>query len=222
MLPVIIQILPVALATAVVPVLIIMTLLIVAGEGGARNGVLFLLGVFLMRLVHGLVYSFLITPDPDAEGGRPLFLSLLLIVLGTVMLVSALKTLLKEGDPEAPPPGWMARIDGMSGGTSFLMGVGITAVGVKMWLFSLSVVSTIRAAGLSFAEGAVVFLVYGVLAIALLALPVLAALLAPAWADRNLGRMTDFMQRHDRAISFAVYLIFGALFLTSGVSGLSG
>jgi len=51
---------------------------------------------------------------------------------------------------------------------------------------------------------------------------VLIAVIAPAWSDKNLGALSNWMERHNRAITIAVSLIFGILFFYKGYTGLWG
>ena len=222
---VLVSILPIAIGTAVVPVLLIIVLLLLAGENGTTKAGLFVIGAFVMRLIHGLVFAFVLRPNADTpvqESGTGWVLSTLLLVLGTLMLVSALRTLLTDVDPDAPPPKWMAMLDGITPGKAFLMGMGVTAIAVKMWLFSMSVVGTISTAGLSTIEGVLVFVIYDLLAVSLAAIPVLLSMIAPAWSDTNLDRLSAWMNKHNRAITITVSLVFGLVFFYNGYTGLWG
>lgn len=223
---VLVEILPIIIGTAVVPVLLMMVLLLLAAESGRAKAALFVLGAFVMRFIQGLLFGFFLRPDPNAPppaaDGPGLILSTLLLVLGTLMLVSALKSLLTEADPDAPPPKWMAMLDGLTPGRAFLMGLGVTAIAVKMWLFSMGVVSTIFAAGLDTAEALLTFLIYGLLAVSPSLAVLLLSLLAPTWADANLDRLSGWMSDHNRAITIAVALIFGVVFFYKGYMGLWG
>jgi hypothetical protein len=221
---VLVSILPIIIGTAVVPVLLIIVLLLLAAENGTAKAAMFVLGAFVMRLIHGLVFGFLLRPDADAPADEDpgVVLATLLLVLGTLMLVSALKSLLTDVDPDAAPPKWMAMLDGTSPGRAFLMGLGMTAIAVKMWLFSMAVVGEITSAGLGTAAAVLVFVIYDLLAVSPAATVVLLSVVAPAWADRNLDRLSAWMAAHNRAITIAVSLVFGLLFFYKGYMGLWG
>ena len=216
---------PVVIGTAVVPVLLIIVLLLLAGENGTAKAGMFVLGAFVVRLIQGLIFGFFLRPDPNSpvdDSGMGPILATILLVLGTLMLISALKSLLTEVDPDAPPPKWMAMLNGITPGKAFLMGAGVTAIMAKMWLFSMSVVSTITEAGLGTTEGFFTFLIYDLLAVALMAIPVLLALIAPTWANTNLDRLSAWLGKYNRAITIAVSVIFGAIFFYQGYVGLWG
>jgi hypothetical protein len=116
----------------------------------------------------------------------------------------------------------MAMLDGISPGRAFLMGLGMTAIAVKMWLFSMAVVGEITSAGLGTAAAVLVFVIYDLLAVSPAATVVLLSVVAPAWADRNLDRLSAWMAAHNRAITIAVSLVFGLLFFYKGYMGLWG
>ncbi len=106
---VIVSLLPLIVGAALLPVWIIMALFLLRGEGGVLKAAAFAAGAMTVRVVQGVLFGFVFGAATDASGesGASLITSTLLLVLGILMLISAVRKWRKEEDPDAPPPKWM-------------------------------------------------------------------------------------------------------------------
>ena len=219
---VLVDLLPLMIGAAVVPIPIIIVLLLLSNQGGLLKGAAFVGGAIVVRLAQGIVFGFVFTSDPAAtsETGGNLIVSTLLIVLGILMLIAAYKKWDKEDDPDAPPPKWMAALGGLSAPKAFGVGAALVAIAAKQWVFTLSAIGVIGQAQLAPPAGIGLFLVYVLAAQAFGLVAVIAYAVAPQPAGRALARASQWLERNDRRILIAFSLIFGLFFLFKGVTGL--
>ncbi len=68
-------------------------------------------GATLMRLVQGVLFGYVLGSSGEGDGRIS---SLLLLLMGILLWITAIKKWRKEDDPDGPPPKWMSSIDGMS------------------------------------------------------------------------------------------------------------
>lgn len=220
---VLVSILPMIIGSALVPVQIIMVILLLTSEKqGPLKAILFVLGMTLVRILQGLLFGFVLPSGNGtaADEGPAIIKSTLLLVLGLLLLITAYKKFRHEPDPDAPPPKWLEMIANASPLTALAMGGGLILIAAKLWVFTLSALSTIREAGLGQTDSAIVFLLFILLAQTLLIIPILIRLLFPTKAAASLGAFGDWLEVHNDTIVMVVSLVFGLLFLYQGVSGL--
>jgi hypothetical protein len=217
-------IVPLTIATALVPIQIVVTILLL------RRSVLCALawigGMTAARLVQGVVFGFVLTSadTTDGDGSGPV-VSTLLLVVGLLFLTKAVRTLFDgpDGDDDHEdddaPPGWLDRIDRTGAGGAFLLGAGLMAVSVKFWAFTLNVIAAISAAEVEQGQAIAAFVAYVVLAnvVSLVLLGV--TVTAPAAAHRLLDGLSDWMTAHSRAIIIVVGLVFGTWFVAQALDG---
>lgn len=219
-----VELLPLIVGAAVLPIWIIIGLLLLRGEGGLRKAAAFSAGAIAVRLVQGLLFGRVFGAAAEdggaAESGA--IASTLLLVVGIVLLITAVRKWRKEEDPDAPPPRWMAILDGMSAARSFGIGALLMALAVKQWVFTLSAIAVIEQAGLSQGANQRVYLVFVLAAQSLVLAPVIVSALAPARSTAMLGKLLGWLERHNRAITIAVSSVFGVWFLGKGIAGLVG
>jgi hypothetical protein len=221
---VLISLLPMIIGSALVPLQIIMVILLLTGEKqGPLKAIMFVLGMTLARILQGLLFAFVLGDSGDvADDGPATIRSTLLLVLGILLLITAYKSYRNEPDPDAPPPKWLTMLEGASPLMSLAMGGGLILIAAKLWVFTLGALSTIRTAGLDQTESTIAFLLFILLAQSLLIIPILIRLLFPAKAGTALGTFGDWLEAHNSQIVVVVSLVFGALFLYQGVTGLLG
>jgi hypothetical protein len=221
---VLIELLPLMIAAAIVPVPIITVLLLLGNEDGLSKGAALVGGAIVVRLLQGLVFGLLLASDPEAstEAGGNLIVSVLLMLVGIVMLIAAYRKWDKEEDPDAPPPKWMAALGGLSTLKAVGIGAGLVAISTKQWVFTLSAIGVLNSAQLGPPASLALFLIY-VLAAQVFGLAVvIASMVAPRRAGSALARANTWLERNNRTILVAASLIFGLYFLFKGVTGLIG
>ena len=221
---VIVQMLPLIVGAAVVPIWIIMVLFLLRSEGGLLKAAAFAAGAILVRLAQGILFGYVFGKSAEASGesGSSVIVSTLLLVIGILMLIAAFKQWRKEDDPDAPPPKWIAAVSGLSAAKAFGMGALLVAIAAKQWVFTLSAIGVIGQAQLSQAENVMAFLFYVLAASSLVLAPIIVYAVAPTQSAKSLDAAQGWLERHNRVIVIAISLIFGLLFLWKGIAGLIG
>ena len=221
---VIVNLLPLIIGAAVVPIWIIIVLLLLSNKGGVLKASAFVAGIIAVRLAEGVVFGYIFRGDPAASSdeGAGLIVSTLLLVIGILMLVTAFRQWRKEDDPDAPPPKWMAAISGLSAPKAFGMGALLVAIAAKQWVFTLSAIGIIGEAQLEPPTSVGLFLFYVLAAQSLVLIPIVAYAIAPTQSAKTLDAARQWLEQYNRTIVIAISLIFGIFFLWKGVTGLIG
>jgi threonine/homoserine/homoserine lactone efflux protein len=223
--PVIFSLLPVIIGSAVVPVQIIIDILLLKSpKQGLLKASAYVVGMTTMRLLQGLIFGLILTGGASAtaedSSGKGLIVSTLLLVLGIFFLITAYKMWRKDDDPDAPPPKWLAMIESLTPLKAFGIGFGLMLIGAKFWVFTLTALAVIGEANLGQPSSTIVYLLFVLLAESLLLLPILVRIVLPSQSKAILDGISDWLNRHNRAIVIVVSLVFGLLFLNQGASGL--
>jgi hypothetical protein len=221
---IIVYLLPLVIGAALLPAWIILALFLLRGEGGVRKALAFAAGAMTVRLVQGVLFGYVFGAVADAygESGSNLITSTLLLVVGLVMLISAVTKWRKEADPDAPPPKWMAVLGGLSALQAFGVGALLMALSIKQWVLTLSAIAVIEQGELSPAGNVLAYLLFVVAAQSLVLAPILVSAVAPTQAAGMLDAMQGWLERNCRVIVITVLLIFGVWLLWKGISGLIG
>jgi len=221
---VIVYLLPLIVGAALLPTWIILALFLLRGEGGVRKALAFAAGAMMVRLVQGVLFGYVFgtAADTYGESGSNLITSTLLLVVGIVMLITALMKWRKEEDPDAPPPKWLAILGGLSALQAFGIGALLMALDVKQWVLTLSAIAVIEQAQLSHTGNVLTYLLFVVAAQSLVLAPILVSAVTPTHAARMLDAMQGWLERNSRVIVITVLLIFGVLLLWKGINGLIG
>lgn len=217
---VITPLLPFIIGSALVPLqIIVIVLLLTSEKRGPLKAILFVLGMTLVRLAQWGLFGVVLAGDPaDSAERSGWFKAGLLVALGIMLLVTAYKKWAKEPDPDAPPPKWLAMLDGVTPPRALLFGAGFILIAPKLWVFTLGAISVISEAGLEPRGGTIAFLVYMLLAQSLLLLPILIRLLLPRQAAGWLRAFGGWLEKYNDPIVMVVSLVFGVLFLYQGLS----
>ena len=216
------SLIPFIIGSAVVPIqIIVVTLLLTSAQRGPLKAIAFVLGMTLARLAQGVLFGFVLTGgsgDPADADSSGVVKATALTVLGLLLLITAYKKWAKEPDPDAPPPKWLAMLEGVTPLRALLLGAGFVLIAPKLWVFVLGAISAIGEAQLGRPASTWTFLLFILLAQSLLLIPILIRLLMPQRAKSLLASLADWMKRYNDPIVIAISLIFGALFLYQGLS----
>lgn len=221
----VVTLIPLIVGSAIVPVQIIVTILLLRAPGGRVAGLAWVAGMTTVRLLQGLVFGLILGSRGVATGATGddasnVIVSVVLLVLAVLFYVVVAKQLFRHPDEDAPPPRWMAMLDGVSPGKAFALGFGLVAISAKFWVFTLAAIAAIGAAALGQPGATIAFLLYVALAESILLAAVGFAYAAPARADAALGRFSGVLERYNRPIMIVLGLVFGTWFLVKGLSGL--
>lgn len=216
------DLLPFIIGSAVVPLqIIVVTLLLTSEKRGPLKAIAFVLGMTVARLVQGVLFGLVLTGgsgDPADAGNSGVVKATALTVLGLLLLITAYKKWAKEPDPDAPPPKWLAMLDGLTPVRALLVGAGFVLIAPKLWVFILGAISAIGEAQLDQPESTRTFLLFILLAQSLLLIPIAIRLLIPRRAKTLLASLAEWLKRYNDPIVIAISLIFGVLFLYQGIS----
>ena len=144
-----VSLLPFILGSALLPIQIIIVILILnSPHQGVLKASAYVGGMTLMRLLQGLVFGLILSCSElaDDEQGKSLVALTLITVLGILLLVTAYRQWRTEDDPDAPPPKWMAMIDGLTPLKALGFGFGLLLICGKCWVFILGAIGEIAEA----------------------------------------------------------------------------
>jgi hypothetical protein len=221
---VLVDLLPVMVGAAVVPLYPIIVLLLLQSEGGLGTAVAFVSGGIAMRVAQGVVFGVVLGAAMAANGedGQQLIASTLLLVIGILLLVTAFKKWRKDEDSDDPPPKWMTGISSLTGLRAIGAGALFVTIAVKQWVFTLSAISIIAGAELGGSTGASLYLFYILTTQILVLPPILFYAIAPQRAAKPLQTAQGWLERNNRVIVMTVSFIFGLWFSYKGITGLLG
>lgn len=216
--------LPLALASAVVPVQITLTVLLL--RSSVATGAAWVGGMTATRLAQGVLFGVVFAgagaAAPEGQSGPGPVVSGVLLVVAVLFLTKAVKELLGGGgeDEDAPPPRWMQLTASVTAGKAFLLGAGYVAVAAKLWVFTLGAIGAVDEAGHGPAASVALFLLFVVLAECIPIAVVAYAGLRPVTSQALLERVSDWLVRNDRPIVIVLGLVFGVWFLLKALQGL--
>ncbi|WP_088891799.1 GAP family protein [Leptolyngbya ohadii] len=221
---VLISLLPFIIGSAVVPVQIIVSLLLLKSpDQGLLKAVGFVSRMTITRLFQGLIFGFILSESSAiaaGENSKNPVISTLLLVLGILLLIAAYKKWRGEDDPDDSPPKLLTMIDNLTPLKAFGVGLGLPLIAAKLWVFTLSALATIASAQLGQSSSAIVYLLFILLAESLLILPILVRILMPERSQHSLAKLSVWLTHNSRPITVIVSIVFGLFFLKSGISGL--
>ncbi len=221
---VLVDLLPVMIGAAVVPLYPIIVLLLLQSQGGLSKATAFVSGGVAMRLAQGVLFGLVFgaAMSANTEGGQQLIASTLLLVIGLLLLVTAFRKWRKVEDPDDPPPQWMTGLNSLSTLKAFGAGALFVTIAVKQWVFTLSAIAIISEAELGRSVGVGLYLFYTLATQMLALLPILAYAIAPQRTAKPLQAAQGWLGRNNRVIMIMVSLIFGVWFSYKGITGLIG
>lgn len=224
MVDLILNLLPLVVGAAVAPLYTIAVLLLLQSERGLLKSAALVTGAILVRLIQGAILGRIIGASCKSysEPGPRLIVSTLLLTLGILLLVTALRKFRKQDDVDSPPPRWMRAIEGLSLRQAFGAGVLFPMIAVKQWVFTLSAIGVIGQLGPGGLADASAFLFFALATQSLVLAPILAMAVAPHLTAQPLQVIQTWLTKNDRTIVVMMSTIFGAWFSYKGAIGLIG
>jgi len=216
--------LPLIVASALVPVQITLTVLLLRASVGTAAA--WVGGMTVTRLAQGVLFGVVFAGAGALSGsqdGPGPVVSVVLLVVALLFLTKAAKLLLAGGgddDEDAQPPKWMKLTQSVTAGRAFLYGAGYVAIAAKLWVFTLGAIGAIDEAGLGRAASVALFLLFVALAEAIPIAVVAYAALAPSSSQAVLGRVSAWLEKNSRVIVIVLGFVFGAWFLLKALQGL--
>lgn len=214
------DLLPLALASMLVPFQWMLTILLVRSPGGRWRALALLLGNVAFRLGQGALFAFVVPADAGSEGSAPV-VSWLLLVVGVLLLVKAARTVTAGApDDDAPPPSWIESASSLPAGRAFLLGAGMLAIGAKFWVFTMTVVAAIEYADLPRADAVLSFVLFALAAVLPSLLVVGITVVVPARSATILDAASAWLTRYTSRIVLVVCLVVGVWFVLKALVGL--
>ncbi len=213
---------PLIIGSAILPMQIIVTLVLLRSPAGLRSAIAFVSGMTLVRVIQGLLLGLLVIPaqaqQTDLESGAGPLVTSFLLITGILLLATALRQVITGEDPDAPPPRWVSMTVSMKPSTAFGFGMGLIAVGAKWWVFTIGAVAAIVDADLGRPTRALTYLLFVVLA----ELPVLLFVVGSAFAPQRsaplLAAVSAWLERHNHRIVVVACLVFGVWFVLKALN----
>jgi hypothetical protein len=218
----IVELIPLMVGAALVPLYPIVVLLLLRSQGGLLKAIAFVLGGLMVRVLQGVLFGFIFGTADETypNNGLDLIVATLLLVVGLMLLIAAFKKWRKEEDPEDQPPKWMNKLSDLSAGKALGAGAVYVFVAVKQWVFTLSAIGVIGGAELGGAAEIGMYLLFVLTTQILVLPPILAYAVAPQKTAKPLQKAEAWLERHNRTIVVTVSLVFGIWFSFKGISGL--
>lgn len=199
--------LPFAVGVAISPIPIAGVLLMLVSKRARTNGPMFLLGWLVGLAVVGVVV--LLIPGLEAGGGEPSTATgIVKGVLGILLLLLGIRAWRSHptAGQEAKTPGWMARIDGMSGLAALGLGFLLSALNPKNLLLAVGGAATITASGLTTSQQYIALAVFVAIASLTILVPVVAYLIMGERGERVMTSAKDWLIQNNQTV-MAVLLI---------------
>jgi len=215
------MLLPLIIASALVPIQLTVTVLLL--RSSLKGAAAWVGGITAARLVEAAIVIAAESTGVVASGGiasPPRWASILMVAAGALFYATAIRQLVRPVDIEAASPKWLKRAGDISTPALFGMGMAYLALSVKSSLINVVGIAAIVSTG---AEG--LRLAVGVLAFVALAeaghLAILStAAASPEKAAARLSALDTWLARNSRVIVVAIGGVFGTWFLAAGLRGL--
>lgn len=220
MIPVLGQILPLAVGIAISPIPIIAAILMLLSPKARSTSVGFLAGWLAGILATVVVVSLLasVIPQGDPDAQKPVT-GVIQLLLGTAALTLTVVQWRKRPRDGAEPtlPKWMSAIETMTAARALTLGLALSALNPKNLLLGLSAGVDIGAGELGFAEQAVVVAVFVIIAAITVAGPVIAYLVAADRMKGPLDALRAWLVRNNSTVMTVLMLVLGTNMIGKGL-----
>jgi threonine/homoserine/homoserine lactone efflux protein len=215
---------PLAVAAALQPPQVIALVFLLQTPRGLANGLAYVGGMTAFRLAIGALFWVLITGVEEvveAEDGQfSLVVGSILVVLGVVLLVYALRRGLSAKNEDDAAAAWLQSLQSVSPAQAALVGVAFLALDPKDWLVKLAAVDLIAEADLGGVASLLAYLIFTLLAQSVVLFPLILVLADPGKAQKSLGSLSAWLERNERTIEIVFAVVLGVYFLYEGLEHL--
>jgi hypothetical protein len=176
-------------------------------------------------LIEGLAFAmiFSLTGVFAVEGseGPPLIIAILFVVIGTLMLAAAAKTIFQSDDEDKAPPKWLSEVESFTPGKSYKLGLGWLFISPKQWIFTLTAVAVIYAAQLEPLNSFVNYLLFILIVLSLFFVLILVYVVLGERSQAFMDGLFKWLKKNAQLILLVVLIGFGLYFLIKGITGLA-
>lgn len=220
MLEVWVNLAPLILASAVLPLQTVLTLQLARSSTAAACA--WVAGMTAARIIQGFLFGFvfLLSAEHRESGSPRIILGSILLLLALLLYVKAMRTAFGAEDEDAPPPGWLTKAGSMSPLAAFGAGAGFMTVSAKFLVFTLAAISAIGEAQMSTQASVLIFVLFVLLAAIV---PIMILTLSGSssnWSAAILSGFSAWLQRHRRGITILFGVVFGTWFLLKALKQL--
>ena len=215
--------LPLAIGVALSPIPIIAVVLILTSSRARSLGPAFVLGWLLGLVVVGAVVLAVVgSSGAGGSGQRTTWISWVMIVLGVLLLVGAVRQWRgrARGGEEAPLPAWIGAIDRLKPAVVLAAGVVLGGVRPRSLLLAVGGAVAIAQTGIAAGQQAIAYAVFAVVATLGVGAPVVIYLVMGTRSAELLSRFKGWMRRHNAVILAVVLLVIGVTLIGDGIGGL--
>jgi hypothetical protein len=213
--------LPLAVALALSPLAIATVVLMLLSARPRAASVAFFVG-FVIAIMIVTAAGYLLASVLPHRGETSISAPWVLLILGVVAVVLAVRqwrSRPKAGD-ELELPGWMAKVEGITTSSAFIMGAFFGGVKPKNLLLSIGLGVSLEALTLSTSEAAIVIVIVALIASIPVMVPVIISIVALDRVAGTLDRLRAWMMQHNAAMVGTILLLVGVLLIGQAVSTL--
>jgi Sap, sulfolipid-1-addressing protein len=217
------QSLPLAIGVALSPVSIIAVVVLLTSPRARSLGPVFVLGWLLGVVVVGAIVLVVVGPSAAGSSGqRTRWVSWVMIILGVLLLVDAVRRLRGRTGTggEGPLPAWLGAIDQLKPAAALGGGVLLGGVRPKSFLLAVGGAAAIAQTGIAGGQQAIAYAVFAIIATIGVGAPVVLYFAMGTRSAELLGRLKGWMRRHNAVILAVVLVVIGVTLISDGIGGL--
>jgi hypothetical protein len=213
---------PMIAGAAIVPGWTVLMLIVLQRRDAVRAGSFLLGGVLAARILQGIAFGWLFASVSTGNHENTSDLvSMAKVVVGLLMLISAVRMAAQVPDHDAPPDRLLGRAKSVSPWALAGVGVFLVLVGTRQWIFAMGALGVITTSEVGPVAEDVLYGVYALAASLPLIVPLAIATSGSASGRKALDRMALVLQRHERVIVTVVSAVLGVFFLVQGIRELT-
>ena len=223
MIPVLADLLTIGIGIAISPLAIVAVTLMATAGKGRTNGTAFILGsyTFAILFVGALVLLGRSVGTEEPDSGPHITVDVIEIVLGLGLLILAVQQWRHRSSND--PPKWMTKLDGLSIGGAFLVGILISGpLSPKDLPLLVAAGGRISQATLPFEQIVAVILIFGMIGVTAVAVPWIISVVSPSKVEARLSGMRTWLVSNHGVIMTVLFVILGFKLIGSGIADLAG
>lgn len=212
---------PLILVSALMPIELVITIMLLGSPGRARTAASAVAGMIAVRLLQGLVFGAIQHwgARANADDGRRPVVATVLLMVAILLFVTAIRELLHVPDSGDPPPNWMTALSTMTPAKAFVLGAGVILISVKLWIFMFGAIGVIGDAGMDRRANIAGYILFVALSSSSHLAIVAAAGFFPQRSKGFLDGVLQWLQGHNRVIMIVLGLVFGTWLLIKALHG---
>lgn len=217
------DLLTLGVAVAISPLAIVAVILMATSGKGRTNGTAFVVGCYTFGVVFvgALVLIGRAGGADEADSPARVAVDVVEIALGLALLVLAGWQWRHRS--HRGTPAWMSRLDGLTVGGAFLVGVLISGpLSPKDLPLLVAAGGRISQSNLPMLEVIAVILVFGMIGVAAVAVPWLVSIVSPDTVEARLTGLRTWLVDHHAVIMTLLFLVLGFKLIGSGIVDLAG